>query len=82
MVEEDTTKSVTSTAVQKAEQEATDRSTNLKLVTSSPQFMKLKEILQENQRLLKPVDSEKEKKNAGYKVLEEILNKGNNKLGI
>lgn len=68
MTEENTTKSFASTSAQKVEKEADDRSaTNLKLVTSSPQFMALKEILQENQRLLKPVDNEKEKKMLGIK---------------
>ena len=77
MAEENTTKSLTSTSTQKVEKGAVDRSTtNLEHVTSSPQFMALKEILQENQRLLKNVDNERERKNAGYKVLEEILNKG------
>ena len=77
MAEENTTKNLTSTSTQKVEQGAVDRSvTNLKHVISSPQFMKLKQILQENQRLIKPGDTETKKENAGYKVLEEILNKG------
>jgi hypothetical protein len=77
MAEENTTKSFTSTSAQKVEQGAVDRSvTNLKHVISSPQFMKLKEILQKNQSLIEHVDTAKKKENAGYKVLEEILNKG------
>lgn len=83
MTEENTTKSFASMSAQTVEKEASDRSAaNLKLVTSSPQFMALKEILQENQKLLKNVDNERERKNAGYKVLEEMLSKGNSKLGI
>ena len=77
MAEENTTKSLTSTSTQKVEKGAVDRSTtNLEHVTSSPQFMELKEILQKNQRLIQPVDTEKKKQNAGYKVIGRDSKKG------
>ena len=54
---------------------------DLKQIASSPEFKKVKEILKENQRLMNRTDPDRERKNAGYKALEEILSKVSNEKG-
>ena len=81
MVEENITKS-SAKPIYNSEQEKTNRLiSSLKIIESSPKFIKAKEILKENQKLVRPTNPYNERKNAGYKALEEILSKVSNEKG-
>lgn len=75
MVEANITKS-SAKPIYDSEKEKINRLiSSLKVIESSPEFMKAKEILKENQRLVSPNNPYNNKENSGYKALEEILTK-------